>query len=110
MGLSVIAIDDFGTGYSSLARLHELPLDTLKVDQSFVMRMAREGNDAVVRSVIELAHALGMNVIAEGVEDEATAVHLCELGAEYLQGYYVSKPLTPADLLEWVSQRPVSVS
>jgi EAL domain-containing protein (putative c-di-GMP-specific phosphodiesterase class I) len=104
MGLSVIAIDDFGTGYSSLARLHELPLDTLKVDQSFVMRMAREGNDAIVRSVIELAHALNMDVIAEGVEDDATAEHLCRLGAEYLQGYHVSKPLTAPDLLAWLPE------
>jgi EAL domain-containing protein (putative c-di-GMP-specific phosphodiesterase class I) len=104
MGLSVIAIDDFGTGYSSLARLHELPLDTLKVDQSFVMRMARDGSDAVVRSVIELAHALDMQVIAEGVEDDVTAEHLCEMGAEYLQGYHVSKPLGAAELLEWLPE------
>jgi EAL domain-containing protein (putative c-di-GMP-specific phosphodiesterase class I) len=104
MGLSVIAIDDFGTGYSSLARLHELPLDTLKVDQSFVMRMAREGTDAIVHSVIELAHALNMDVIAEGVEDVATAEHLCELGAEYLQGYHVSKPLSAAELVQWLPE------
>jgi EAL domain-containing protein (putative c-di-GMP-specific phosphodiesterase class I) len=104
MGLSVIAIDDFGTGYSSLARLHELPLDTLKVDQSFVMRMAKEGDDAIVSSVVQLAHALHMDVIAEGVEDQATAEHLCELGAEYLQGYYVSKPLAPADLIAWLGE------
>jgi EAL domain-containing protein (putative c-di-GMP-specific phosphodiesterase class I) len=110
MGLSVIAIDDFGTGYSSLSRLHELPLDTLKVDQSFVMRMAREGDDAIVRSVIDLAHALGMEVIAEGVEDEQAAKHLCELGAEYLQGYYVSKPLSPGDLVDWLPERSLTAS
>jgi EAL domain-containing protein (putative c-di-GMP-specific phosphodiesterase class I) len=110
MGLSVIAIDDFGTGYSSLARLHELPLDTLKVDQSFVMRMAREGTDAIVRSVIELAHALDMDVIAEGVEDDATAAHLCELGAEYLQGYHVSKPLSAAELVQWLPERSAVAS
>ncbi|HEX6714069.1 MAG TPA: EAL domain-containing protein [Thermoleophilaceae bacterium] len=110
MGLSVIAIDDFGTGYSSLSRLHELPLDTLKVDQSFVMRMARENDDAIVRSVIDLAHALGMEVIAEGVEDEHTAEHLCGLGAEYLQGYHVSKPLTPGDLVEWLPESSLTVS
>src|SRR5439155_394236 len=80
-------------GYSSLARLHELPLQTLKIDQSFVMRMAHDGNDAVVRSVTELAHALGMDVIAEGVEDEATAQRLRDLGAECLQGYHLSRPL-----------------
>jgi EAL domain-containing protein (putative c-di-GMP-specific phosphodiesterase class I) len=102
MGLSVIAIDDFGTGYSSLARLHELPLDTLKVDQSFVKRMGRDGDDAVVRSVIELAHALKMDVIAEGVEDEAIAEHLGLLGADFLQGYYVSRPVPAADLVEWL--------
>jgi EAL domain-containing protein (putative c-di-GMP-specific phosphodiesterase class I) len=101
-GLSVIAIDDFGTGYSSLARLHELPLDTLKIDQSFVMRMARDGNTAVVHSVIELAHALDMDVIAEGVEDAGTARELCELGAEYLQGYHLSRPLPEAEVIEWL--------
>ena len=68
LGLGVIAIDDFGTGYSSLARLHELPLDELKIDQSFVMRMAREGDETVVRSIVELGHALGFRIIAEGVE------------------------------------------
>jgi EAL domain-containing protein (putative c-di-GMP-specific phosphodiesterase class I) len=102
LGLSVIAIDDFGTGYSSLARLHELPLDTLKVDQSFVKRMARDGDQAVVRSVIDLAHALKMDVIAEGVEDDATAELLHDLGAEFLQGYCISKPLPAADLIEWL--------
>ena len=104
LGLSVIAIDDFGTGYSSLARLHELPLDTLKVDQSFVKRMARDGDQAVVRSVIDLAHALKMDVIAEGVEDDATAELLHDLGAEFLQGYCISKPLPAADLIEWLWQ------
>jgi EAL domain-containing protein (putative c-di-GMP-specific phosphodiesterase class I) len=110
MGLSVIAIDDFGTGYSSLARLHELPLDTLKVDQSFVKRMARDGDQAVVRSVIELAHALKMDVIAEGVEDEAIADLLQQLGAEYLQGYYISRPLPAADLITWLDRESELVS
>lgn len=110
MGLSVIAIDDFGTGYSSLARLHELPLDTLKVDQSFVKRMARDGDQAVVRSVIELAHALKMDVIAEGVEDDATAELLHDLGAECLQGYCISKPLPAADLVQWLERESVVAS
>ncbi|MEA2492110.1 MAG: hypothetical protein QOJ29_21 [Thermoleophilaceae bacterium] len=109
IGLSVIAIDDFGTGYSSLARLHELPVDTLKIDQSFVMRMAEDGNAAVVRSVIELAHALGMDVIAEGVEDGDTAERLGELGAEFLQGYHLSRPVSAPDLLDWlVATEPVT--
>jgi EAL domain-containing protein (putative c-di-GMP-specific phosphodiesterase class I) len=75
-----------------------------------VMRMAREGGDAVVRSVIDLAHALNMNVIAEGVEDDATAEHLCELGAEYLQGYHVSKPLSAAELVQWLPETSAVVS
>src|SRR4051794_718840 len=105
IGLSVIAIDDFGTGYSSLARLHELPLHTLKIDQSFVMRMAHDGNEAVVHSVIELAHALAMDVIAEGVEDEATAERLRDLGAEFLQGYHLSRPLPSSEVLAWLGVR-----
>jgi EAL domain-containing protein (putative c-di-GMP-specific phosphodiesterase class I) len=105
IGLRVIAIDDFGTGYSSLARLHELPLDTLKIDQSFVKRMAADGDPAVVRSVIELAHALRLDVIAEGVEDEATARRLNDCGAEYLQGYCVSRPISAHDLVSWLEDR-----
>lgn len=100
IGLRVIAIDDFGTGYSSLARLHELPLDTLKIDQSFVKRMGATGDDTIVRSVVDLAHALGLDVIAEGVEDGEVAARLARLGCEYLQGYHVSKPLPAQGLAE----------
>jgi EAL domain-containing protein (putative c-di-GMP-specific phosphodiesterase class I) len=110
IGLRVIAIDDFGTGYSSLARLHELPLDTLKIDQSFVMRMAGGGDAAVVRSVVELAHALRLDVIAEGVEDEDTAERLLELGAECLQGYCISRPIPAPELEQWVDARVESVA
>jgi EAL domain-containing protein (putative c-di-GMP-specific phosphodiesterase class I) len=104
-GLGVVAIDDFGTGYSSLARLHELPLDELKIDQSFVMRMAREGDETVVRSIIDLAHALGFKVIAEGVESEETWVRLAELGADYVQGYVLTRPLPADDFSEWLAGR-----
>jgi EAL domain-containing protein (putative c-di-GMP-specific phosphodiesterase class I) len=105
LGVGVIAIDDFGTGYSSLARLHELPLDTLKIDQSFVMRMAREGDDTVVRSIIELAHALGMTVIAEGVEDAPTWDQLAALGCDFVQGYGLTRPLPPDELSRWLAAR-----
>jgi EAL domain-containing protein (putative c-di-GMP-specific phosphodiesterase class I) len=102
LGFGVVAIDDFGTGYSSLARLHELPLDELKIDQSFVMRMAREGDETVVRSIIELAHALGLKVIAEGVEDEETWARLLELGVDYIQGYVLTRPLPGDDFARWL--------
>jgi EAL domain-containing protein (putative c-di-GMP-specific phosphodiesterase class I) len=105
LGVGVIAIDDFGTGYSSLARLHELPLDTLKIDQSFVMRMAREGDDTVVRSIVELAHALGLSVIAEGVEDEDTWAALTALGCDYVQGYALTRPLPADEFSEWLASR-----
>jgi EAL domain-containing protein (putative c-di-GMP-specific phosphodiesterase class I) len=105
LGIGVIAIDDFGTGYSSLARLHELPLDTLKIDQSFVMRMAREGDETVVRTIIELAHALEMTVIAEGVEDEATWERLAALGCDFVQGYALTRPLPPDELSDWLAGR-----
>jgi EAL domain-containing protein (putative c-di-GMP-specific phosphodiesterase class I) len=105
MGVGVIAIDDFGTGYSSLARLHELPLDTLKIDQSFVMRMAREGDDTVVRSIVELAHALGLSVIAEGVEDEDTWAALAAMGCDFVQGYALTRPLSAEDFSDWIAAR-----
>jgi EAL domain-containing protein (putative c-di-GMP-specific phosphodiesterase class I) len=104
LGLGVIAIDDFGTGYSSLARLHELPLDTLKIDQSFVRRMSEDGDDTVVRSIIELSHALGLGVIAEGVEDEDTWGRLRTLGADYVQGYALSRPLPPDEFSRWLDR------
>ena len=102
LGISVIAIDDFGTGYSSLARLHELPLDTLKIDQSFVMRMAHEGDEKIVTSIIELAHALGLKVIAEGAEDDDTIDRLAELGCDFVQGYGLTRPLPPEDFADWL--------
>ncbi|MDX6669739.1 MAG: hypothetical protein QOI91_102 [Solirubrobacteraceae bacterium] len=105
LGIGLIAIDDFGTGYSSLARLHELPLDTLKIDQSFVMRMAREGDDTVVRSIVELAHALGLTVIAEGVEDGETWATLVALGCDFVQGYGLTPPLPPEEFSDWLAAR-----
>jgi EAL domain-containing protein (putative c-di-GMP-specific phosphodiesterase class I) len=105
LGLGVVAIDDFGTGYSSLARLHELPLDTLKIDQSFVRRMSIDGDETVVRSIIELAHALHLGVIAEGVEDDDTWGRLRALGADYIQGYGLSQPLPAQEFVEWLARR-----
>jgi diguanylate cyclase (GGDEF)-like protein len=98
IGLS-LSIDDFGTGYSSLANLKRLPVDMIKIDKSFVLEMATEHSDAaIVRSTIELAHNLGLRVIAEGVEDRQIWEELARLGCDYAQGYYLSRPL-PADRL-----------
>jgi diguanylate cyclase (GGDEF)-like protein/PAS domain S-box-containing protein len=91
-----ISIDDFGTGYCSLSYLHTFPLDVLKVDQSFVSRMSdAKTNAEIVRTIIVLAHNLGLEVIAEGVETTADAERLKALGCEYAQGYYYARPLTP---------------
>jgi EAL domain-containing protein (putative c-di-GMP-specific phosphodiesterase class I) len=91
-----IAIDDFGTGYSSLNYLVRLPVDTLKIDRSFVA-MLEESPETVtlVANTIGLAHSLGLDVVAEGVETEAQAAHLRRLGCEVLQGYLLGRPLPP---------------
>jgi len=96
-GLNVkLGIDDFGTGYSSLSYLSRFPTDTLKVDKSFVGRMETESegeNVAIVRTIVALAHALSMDVIAEGVETAAQLAKLRSIGCEYGQGYFFAKPL-----------------
>jgi diguanylate cyclase (GGDEF)-like protein/PAS domain S-box-containing protein len=89
-----LSIDDFGTGYSSLSYLHRFPVDTLKVDRSFVSRMESNGeNSAIVRTIIRLAHDLKMKVIAEGVETVEQLTQLRKLKCEYAQGYFFSKPV-----------------
>ena len=100
-----IAIDDFGTGYSSLAYLKTLPLQTLKIDKSFVLNMASDENDAIiVRSTIALAHNLGLSVVAEGIENAETLNLLLEQGCDGAQGYHFSKPQPPDKFLDWVQQ------
>jgi diguanylate cyclase (GGDEF)-like protein len=95
-----IYIDDYGTGYSSLAQIRDLPVHALKIDRSFVMRLAgSDDNVHIVRSTIDLGHALELEVVAEGVEDEATAQALVGWGCDHLQGYYFGKPM-PADDVE----------
>jgi len=94
-----LSIDDFGTGYSSLAYLRRFPIDELKIDQSFVQRMHDDPADlAIVRSIIALGHALGLRLVAEGVETEPQATQLTSLGCDELQGYYFSRPLSASAL------------
>jgi len=98
------AIDDFGTGYSSLAYLKQLPVDEVKIDKSFVLGMGAgdEKDAAIVRSIVAMAHALGKMVVAEGVEDAPTYALLGQLGCDALQGYYLSRPLPPSELEQWL--------
>ncbi|HEX6508453.1 MAG TPA: EAL domain-containing protein, partial [Chloroflexota bacterium] len=100
-----IAIDDFGTGYSSLGYLKRLPADQIKIDKSFVQDMASNEDDAfIVRSVIDLGHSLGLEVVAEGVEDQATWDMLAAMGCDLGQGYHLSRPLPSAQLGQWLKQ------
>jgi diguanylate cyclase len=101
-----LSIDDFGTGYSSMAYLKSLPVHELKVDRSFVSQMTSNSSDAViVRSTVDLGRNLGLRVVAEGVEDQTTLEALDALGCDAVQGYHVSRPITPDDLIDWLQLR-----
>ncbi len=101
-----LSIDDFGTGYSSLAYLKQLPVQELKVDQSFVFGMVDdEGDRKIVRSTIELAHNLGLTVVAEGIETQAALDLLAAWGCNEGQGYFIARPMPAADLLDWMARR-----
>ena len=105
-----LSIDDFGTGYSSLSRLKKLPVSELKIDQSFIKDMEKSPNDEViVHSTIELAHNLGMSVVAEGVESLDTLNRLSMLGCDIAQGYVISKPLSFDQLTELLEDSQVKV-
>lgn len=104
-----LAVDDFGTGFSSLGYLKKLPVQLLKIDRSFVRDMCvSESDHSIVRSTIELAHNLGLRVIAEGVEDVETLSALADLGADVAQGYYMSRPVPAEALLKWLYESPWS--
>jgi len=95
-----LAIDDFGTGYSSLAYLQRFPVDALKIDRTFIKGLGRrEGPDAaIVSAVVAMAHALGLAVIAEGVETPAQLEALVDLGCDFGQGFYWSRAVPPDDI------------
>lgn len=104
LGIS-IAIDDFGTGYSSLSVLKTLPIDRLKIDQSFVRDLTSDANDvAIVEAILGMSRTLGMHVIAEGVETEAQLSILQQLGCEAGQGYLFSRPIPPSELELWLQR------
>ncbi|MFV2086492.1 putative bifunctional diguanylate cyclase/phosphodiesterase [Micromonospora sp. LOL_021] len=104
-----IALDDFGTGYSSMQHLRRLPLSEVKIDRSFVLGMAADTDDAaIVRSVIELARALGLRVVAEGVEDDASWRRLYALGCHVAQGWFYARPMPADELVSWLARyRPL---
>jgi EAL domain-containing protein (putative c-di-GMP-specific phosphodiesterase class I) len=105
MGLR-LAIDDFGTGYSSLAYLKRLPVQTIKIDRSFVMEMCTDTSDAtIVRSTIDLGRNLGLDIVAEGVESQESWEALREHGCTLAQGYFIGKPMPAEELVGLIAKR-----
>lgn len=99
-----VAVDDFGTGHSSLAYLKELPIDEVKIDKAFVRHLANDPRDrAIVGAIVGLAHELGLSVVAEGVEDQATWDVLDRASCDIVQGYFVSRPISAVNLAVWLS-------
>jgi len=97
-----LSIDDFGTGYSSLQYLKMLPLDELKIDQSFIRDIDQHDGYAIVNSICALGNSMGLSLIAEGVEKSDTPAKLHQLGCDHCQGYYYSKPLTVEDATHYL--------
>lgn len=101
LGVS-LSIDDYGTGYCSLSYLQNLPVDELKLDRAFLADLGRGRNAAIVRSTIDLAHALGLRLVAEGVEDEPSLDLLRRLGCDAAQGYHLSRPRPANEMTGWL--------
>lgn len=104
-----LSLDDFGTGHSSLAYLQRFPFDTIKIDQSFVRTTTRGTRPVILRSIISLAHDLGMEVVAEGAETDSDAVELYQLGCEYAQGFAFGEPMTSEAAQDLLLGKPPSV-
>lgn len=101
-----ISIDDYGTGYSSLAQLKQLPVHELKIDKSFIQRLEHDEDDQIIaRSTIELAHNMGLHVVAEGIEDEFSLNWLADHHCELAQGYYICKPKPAVELTPWLLEQ-----
>jgi EAL domain-containing protein (putative c-di-GMP-specific phosphodiesterase class I) len=101
-----LSIDDFGTGYSSLSYLKRLPIQEIKVDRSFVTNMRDDsGNLMIVRATVDLGRNLGLRVVAEGVEDGDTLEQLVSMGCHVAQGFYLSRPLPPIEMTDWLAVR-----
>jgi EAL domain-containing protein (putative c-di-GMP-specific phosphodiesterase class I) len=110
MGIRV-TMDDFGTGYSSLSYLRDIPLSGLKIDRSFVADIDKDENaDKLVASIVSIAHGLGLDVVAEGVEEKYQADHLIALGCEYLQGYYFGRPMPQEEVVDILEKQPMALT
>jgi EAL domain-containing protein (putative c-di-GMP-specific phosphodiesterase class I) len=102
-----ISIDDYGTGFSSLAYLRDLPVDELKLDRSFVSPIASDVRSRmIVTSTLQMARALEMRTVAEGVEDAAAAADLVAMGVDALQGYHIARPMPAGEVADWLTRRP----
>jgi len=102
-----LSIDDFGTGYSSLSRLRSMPIDEMKIDKSFVQTLPDDAsNRALVRSAIQMGHALGLRVVAEGVESAQAMAYLASVGCDVAQGFHVSRPLPADEFARWLARQP----
>ena len=106
MGVRIV-VDDFGTGYSSLSYLRRLPVDELKIDRSFVLGLAEGEDDTLVRCLIDLAHNLGLRVVAEGVETLEVCQQLTALGCDAAQGFYISRPGPANEIATWITTQQV---
>ena len=101
LGVAIL-VDDFGTGYSSMSYLQRFPIDTLKIDRSFVTQLDKHANRVIVRTIVNLAHSLGLSVVAEGIENEAQYQTLREMGCEFAQGYHFSRPILADQVDEFI--------
>ena len=107
LGIEVLVLDDFGTGYSSLSRLRELPISGLKIDRSFVIDASTHGDPTLIRAIVDVAHEFGLAVVAEGMEDQATWQRMATLGCDMGQGYWLSRPLRPEAVPDWIRGRNI---
>ena len=106
-----LSIDDFGTGYSSMVQLHRAPFSEIKIDQSFVFDMEKEKEAlAIVETIIMLAHKLGMQAIAEGVETEKVMNMLQDAGCDLIQGYYIARPMPGDEFIDWLKKYSLSIN